>query len=277
MRSGLRAPYPVLCVAVAASWVACADPQASAPGAASPVAAPGGAGNAVSASAPTSASPPAAPPRPFAAYGKTTGNEYSDRFIAMWNDIHDPKNGYFSPKGIPYHSVETLLCEAPDIGHETTSEAYSYWIWLEAMYGRITKDWSYLSDAWANAEANIIPGAADQPTASSYSPSKPASYVAELPLVTQYPPALQMEIPVGQDPIAAELQAAYGNSNVYGMHWLIDVDNWYGFGRRSDGKTAPAFINTFQRGPEESAFETIAQPSWDELKWAAPTDTSICS
>src|SRR4029077_2086428 len=68
--------------------------------------------------------------RPFAPYAKTTGNAYWDRFLAQWNQIHDPKNGYFSPKGIPYHAVETLLCEAPDYGHETTSEAYSYWIWL---------------------------------------------------------------------------------------------------------------------------------------------------
>ncbi|MGO9835312.1 MAG: glycoside hydrolase family 48 protein [Polyangiaceae bacterium] len=266
MRSGRRATSPLVCMAVATAWVACADPQVAGPGAVNPAGAPapmtGTAG-----AAPKPIDPAAAPPRPFTAYEKTTGNEYSDRFIAMWNDIHNPKNGYFSPKGIPYHAVETLLCEAPDFGHETTSEAYSYWIWLEALYGRITKDWSYLSDAWANAEANIIPGSADQPTASSYTPTKPASYVPELPQLTQYPPALQMEVPVGQDPLATELQATYGNAEVYAMHWLIDVDNWYGFGRRSDGKTAPAFINTFQRGPEESVFETIAQPSWDEMKW----------
>jgi hypothetical protein len=258
-------------MAVATTWLACVDQHANAPAtAAGSMAAPSTAGGAAS---PGSAKPAevAAPPvRPFVAYDKPSGNEYTDRFIALWNDIHNPKNGYFSPKGVPYHAVETLLCEAPDYGHETTSEAYSYWIWLEALYGRITKDWSYLADAWTNAEAYIIPGAADQPTAALYSPTKPASFVAELPQLTAYPPALQMEVPVGQDPIAAELQTTYGNSEVYGMHWLIDVDNWYGFGRRGDGKTAPGFINTFQRGPEESVFETIAQPSWDEMKWGGP-------
>ena len=47
----------------------------------------------------------------------------------------NPANGYFSPKGIPYHSVETLIVEAPDYGHETTSETYSYYLWLAADYG----------------------------------------------------------------------------------------------------------------------------------------------
>src|SRR5438876_37761 len=74
--------------------------------------------------------------RPFTAYEVATGNPYTDRFLALWNDIHNPKNGYFSAQGIPYHSIETLIVEAPDYGHETTSEAYSYWIWLEALYGR---------------------------------------------------------------------------------------------------------------------------------------------
>lgn len=208
--------------------------------------------------------------RPFSPFDNKTGNEYFDRFVALWNDIHNPKNGYFSAKGIPYHAVETLLCEAPDFGHETTSEAYSYWIWLEAAYGRVTNDWSYLSDAWANAEANIIPSAADQPTAAAYSPAKPSSFVPELPEITQYPPALQGNVPVGHDPLAAELHDAYGNWDVYGMHWLVDVDDWYGFGRRGDGKASPSFINTFQRGPDESVFETIAQPSWDEMKWGGP-------
>jgi len=258
-----------------ASWVlqiapaaacACASRQPEGPIAVDP---PALAASGQVARAPSKAAQGASP-RPFVAFDKRTGNEYFDRFTSLWNDIHNPKNGYFSSKGIPYHAVETLLCEAPDFGHETTSEAYSYWIWLEAVYGRVTGDWSHLADAWANAEAYIIPGSADQPTAGAYNPAKPSSFVAELAQLTQYPPPLQTEVPVGQDPLAAELHDAYGNSAVYGMHWLLDVDDWYGFGRRGDGKTSPSFINTFQRGPDESVFETIAQPSWDEMKWGGP-------
>jgi len=205
--------------------------------------------------------------RPFTPYTKGTGNPYWDRFLVQWNQIHDPKNGYFSPKGIPYHAVETLMCEAPDYGHETTSEAYSYYVWLEALYGRVTKDWSYLNDAWANLEAYMIPGASDQPTTEFYDPSKPAQFTPELDEPNQYPAALDPSVPVGADPLADELRKTYGDSNVYAMHWLLDVDNWYGFGRRNDGTSSPVFINTFQRGPQESVWEVIPQPSWDEMKY----------
>ena len=117
--------------------------------------------------------PKPAPLGPYA-YTNKTGNEYADRFIAHWNDIHAPKNGYFSPEGVPYHAVETLLVEAPDYGHETTSEAYSYWMWLEAAYGKFTKDWKPLGKAWESTEAYLIPTPEDQPTAGSYTETHPA-------------------------------------------------------------------------------------------------------
>lgn len=108
------------------------------------------------------------------------------RFMQLYEQIKNPNNGYFSPEGIPYHSVETLICEAPDYGHMTTSEAYSYWLWLEAMYGRYTQDWSKLEAAWDNMEKYIIPvnegdGNEEQPTMNYYNPSSPATYAAEHP------------------------------------------------------------------------------------------------
>lgn len=66
------------------------------------------------------------------------------RFLQLYAQLKDPANGYFSAEGIPYHSIETLLSEAPDYGHMSTSEAYSYWLWLETMYGHYTGDWSNL-------------------------------------------------------------------------------------------------------------------------------------
>jgi Glycosyl hydrolase family 48 len=219
----------------------------------------------------TAAGAPAAPTvRPFVRYDKPTGDPYLDRFMVLWNDLHDPKNGYFSTKGIPYHSAETLIVEAPDYGHETTSEAYSYWIWLEAMYGRIAKDWSYLTEAWASTEAYMIPSADDQPSVDAYDPSKPATFTPELDDPAHYPAALDTTAPAGSDPIGAELRTTYGTSALYGMHWLLDVDDWYGFGRHADGKTSPSLINTFQRGPLESVWETIPQPCWDGMNWGGP-------
>jgi hypothetical protein len=189
----------------------------------------------------------------------------------MWNKLHDSANGYFSTDGVPYHSPETLIIEAPDYGHETTSEAFSYWLWLEANYGKLTGDWSKLNAAWAKLDATIIPAAADQPTTSFYNAGSPATYAAEHPLPDDYPSTLTSSVPVGQDPIAGELKNTYGTSNIYGMHWLLDVDNWYGFGNHSDGTSHNSYINTFQRGPQESVWETVPQPEWDTFKWGGPS------
>ncbi|MEW9549909.1 glycoside hydrolase family 48 protein [Nonomuraea sp. NPDC050783] len=197
-------------------------------------------------------------------------NEYVKRFVELYNDLHDPANGYFSPDGVPYHSVETFMVEAPDHGHETTSEAYSYYLWLEAAYGQVTGDWSKFNAAWASMEKYIIPSTADQPTNSFYNASKPATYAAEYNSISNYPTQIDSSVSVGTDPLASELQSAYGTRDIYGMHWLLDVDNTYGFGRCGDGTTKPAYINTYQRGPEESVFETIPQPSCDTFKHGGP-------
>jgi hypothetical protein len=192
---------------------------------------------------------------------------YQQRFLTQYAKIKNPANGYFSPDGVPYHSIETLMVEAPDYGHETTSETYSFWLWLEAQYGRATGDWAPLHTAWASMEKAMIPASTDQPTNAFYNPAKPATYAAEFPLPSQYPSQILSGIPVGQDPISTELASAYGTHDVYGMHWLVDSDNWYGYGRCGDGVTKPAFVNSFQRGPQESVWETVAHPSCETFKW----------
>jgi hypothetical protein len=200
-------------------------------------------------------------------------SDFNKAFLDQYNKIKDPASGYFRKFGdllVPYHSVETLMVEAPDHGHQTTSEAYSYYLWLEASYGRVTGDWAPFKSAFASMEKYIIPAKADQPTNDKYDPSKPATYAPEHPRMDQYPSVLDSTAPVGSDPIASELKAAYGTSDIYGMHWLVDVDNTYGFGRCGDGTTAPAYINTYQRGSSESVWETIPQPSCDTFKHGGP-------
>ncbi|TDC64478.1 cellulose 1,4-beta-cellobiosidase [Micromonospora sp. KC207] len=188
-------------------------------------------------------------------------NDYIKKFLDQYGKIKN--SGYFSPEGVPYHSIETLIVEAPDHGHETTSEAFSYWLWLEAYYGRATQNWAPFNNAWTVMEKYIIPTHADQPTAGS---AGTPQYAAEYNLPSQYPSALNPNIAVGQDPLRSELQSTYGTGDIYGMHWLMDVDNTYGFGRCGDGTTRPAYINTFQRGTQESVWETIPQPSCDTFK-----------
>ncbi|MFE0205275.1 glycoside hydrolase family 48 protein [Streptomyces sp. NPDC058985] len=202
--------------------------------------------------------------------------DYDARFLELYGKITDPANGYFSPEGIPYHSVETLIVEAPDHGHETTSEAYSYLLWLQAMYGKVTGDWSRFNNAWEIMETYMIPTHADQPTNSAYNASEPATYAPELDTPNEYPAPLDGEVSVGPDPIAGELRSAYGTDDVYGMHWLQDVDNTYGYGN-SPGKceagptdTGPSYINTFQRGAQESVWETVPQPTCDAFEYGGP-------
>ncbi|CAM3878590.1 glycoside hydrolase family 48 protein [Kibdelosporangium persicum] len=199
--------------------------------------------------------------------------EFKTAFLTQYNKIKDPNSGYFRKFGdllVPYHSIETLLVEAPDHGHQTTSEAFSYYLWLEAAYGQLQGDWAPFNAAWASMEKFIIPSNADQPTNNKYNPAKPATYAPEHPRMDRYPAVLDSNTPVGQDPIAGELKAAYGTDDIYGMHWMLDVDNTYKFGRCGDGTTAPAYMNTYQRGSSESVWETIPQPSCDTFVHGGP-------
>ncbi len=191
-----------------------------------------------------------------------TGNLAMDRFYALWYDLHAPTNGYFSQNDIPYHSIETFMVEAPDYGHLTTSEAFSYWIWLEAMFAEKTGDLSTINYAFEVMERFAIPKV--QSNIQSYQAYKPASYAPEKPEPTLYPVRLDPNVQVGRDPIGEELRNAYG-PEIYGMHWLIDVDNWYGFGQGRQ----PTFINTFQRGVQESVWEAVPHPSIEEFAFGS--------
>ena len=195
----------------------------------------------------------------------TTTDEYDQWFLNLYDDITDTSNGYFSPLGIPYHSVEELIVEAPDYGHETTSETYSYWLWLAADYGQVTGDWTEFNTAWSNMQQYMIPDAAEQPGCSAYNASDPATYGPEEPSPSDYPVALNSSVPVGSDPLSAELTATYGNCDIYAPMWIMDTDNRYGFGQEENGTSTPSWINSYQRGAEESVWDTIPQPDWDNL------------
>ncbi|WP_078901150.1 glycoside hydrolase family 48 protein [Actinacidiphila yeochonensis] len=225
------------------------------------------------AAAPTVARSASAPTDGNAAPAAAATDAYTQQFLTQYNKIKDPANGYFSKDGIPYHCVETLIVEAPDHGHQTTSEAFSFWFWLEATYGRVSGDWTAFNNAWTTAEHYIIPQHVDQPSNSSYNASSPATYAPEWPDPSSYPSPLDSSVSVGQDPLAGELTSTYGTSDIYGMHWLMDVDNVYGYGNTpgtgaENGPGAgPSYINSYQRGAQESVWETIPQPCTDLMKY----------
>jgi hypothetical protein len=63
------------------------------------------------------------------------------------------------------------------------------------------------------------------------------------------------------------LNTAYGTKAIYQMHRLLDVDNWYRYGNHSDGASRCSYINTYQRGVQESCWETVDHPEWETFKW----------
>ena len=209
-------------------------------------------------------------------------NEYIQRFFELYETIHNYKVtqkmpdgsiktvGYFSPGGVPYHAFETFLCEAPDYGHETTSETYSYYLWLEAMYLRLTRDYKPFQTAWKSMEDNIIPGAQDQPVANGQVVTigryaKQTTDVKDYPVLMYAGSLDSNRIPFyfGDDPLAVELANKYGNQHMYGMHWLLDTDNFYGFGYRGDESSdKPVYLATCERGGSESSWNTIPHPNW---------------
>ena len=222
-------------------------------------------------------------------YAKDSNSSYAEMFQSLYDDVitNGQTNGYLSKQtngsgsfGIPYHAVETMVVEAPDYGHETTSEAMSYIVWVAAMHDVLAKQGTIsgsddLSKAWKTLEA-IIPGWSeasglnkDYEFDTLWTQSRLKADVAnEEDLPSSYPAKQTGGEAV--NPMYDTFKAAYGKDNgYYLMHWLADVDDWYGFG----GGTAGAgtgkftFINTFQRGEQESCFETVPHPCIEELKY----------
>ena len=209
------------------------------------------------------------------AFGDKT---YAQRFMSLYDDVytHGKDNGYLSKDGVPYHSVEELICEAPDYGHETTSEAMSYIVWIAAMHDNLVKDGvvdgasgSDLADAWKVLE-NLIPSADQQPGIMS-ADKLSAQVAAEHPEDVKKYPSEGSSSNTGENPLHKKFVSAYkSEGREYLLHWLADVDDWYGFGGSARGEKGDlTFINTFQRGDQESCFETIPHPSIETLEYGA--------
>lgn len=224
------------------------------------------------------------------AYGDDT---YAARFMSLYDDVvtNGVENGYMSSAnsvdgglGIPYHSVETLCIEAPDYGHETTSEALSYLVWVAAMRDNIVNDVAtgetedfgntkYVSDeevgdlaaAWLTMESTMIPDYQNGFQSANIS----ATYSDEWGEVSDYPTDMDSSR-TATNPIYSYFRSTYSDDEgLYLMHWLADVDDWYGYGEANgssyqqenvdnDGSDGVfTLINTFQRGEQESCWETI--------------------
>ena len=99
------------------------------------------------------------------AFGDST---YAERYLSYYDDVvtNGQQNGYLSKNtngssfGIPFHAREEVIIEAPDYGHETTSEAMSYLVWAAAMHDNLAKKTGKgsagdLAEAWKTMETMI--------------------------------------------------------------------------------------------------------------------------
>jgi hypothetical protein len=214
-------------------------------------------------------------------YGDDT---YANRFMSLYADVIEDgvENGYLSEqngKQIPYHCVETLNVEAPDYGHETTSEAMSYLVWIASMRDHIVNQGlttaenaptssSELATAWSNMES-MIPTVQTGFWEKASSGSLSAQYCDEYDEPEDCPTAAEAWN-TGVNPIQTYFTKAYSSENgLYLMHWLADVNDWYGFGGSTAGEEdgTITFINTFQRGEHESCWETVPFACVEELKY----------
>ncbi len=212
------------------------------------------------------------------AFGDST---YAERFLSLYDDVvtNGVENGYLSSKnsgqggfGVPFHAAEEFIIEAPDYGHETTSEAMSYLVWVAAMHDNLATKTGKgsagdLAKAWSTLEV-LVPDVQDNFwTAGSVS----AQYCGEYDTPDQCPEAWAGEADhTASNPIYSYFTSVYngkgGKGGLYLMHWLGDVENWYGYGEGTNF----TFINTFQRGEQESCFETVPHPCVEELKYGNP-------
>ncbi len=77
-------------------------------------------------------------------------SKYDQWFLSLYDTIMNPANGYFSPKEhpVPLGRGQRSSSRPRTTAHETTSETYSYYLWLTADYGRVTGNWTPFNTAF---------------------------------------------------------------------------------------------------------------------------------
>ena len=125
--------------------------------------------------------------------------------------------------------------------------------------------------AWKTMEATLIP---DTQAGIMQKQQLSATYSDEWEQIELYPTDM-LQGNNAVNPIHQYFTSAYGSDKgLYLMHWLADVDDWYGFGagtssqyKQQNVSGSFTMINTFQRGEQESCWETIPHACVEELKF----------
>ena len=125
--------------------------------------------------------------------------------------------------------------------------------------------------AWKTMEATLVP---DTQAGIMQKQQLSATYSDEWEQIELYPTDM-LQGNNAVNPIHQYFTSAYGSDKgLYLMHWLADVDDWYGFGagtssqyKQQNVSGSFTMINTFQRGEQESCWETIPHACVEELKF----------
>ena len=125
--------------------------------------------------------------------------------------------------------------------------------------------------AWKTMESTLVP---DTQAGIMQKQQLSATYSDEWEQIELYPTDM-LEGNTAVNPIHQYFTSAYGSDKgLYLMHWLADVDDWYGFGsgtssqyKQQNVSGSFTMINTFQRGEQESCWETIPHACVEELKF----------
>lgn len=139
--------------------------------------------------------------------------------------------------------------------------------------------------AWNSTDKYIIPTQQDQLTCFSYQPDYPSAYLPEDQTPNDYPTVIDRTVHPGKDILNEELveiyhtDTSYAISRYYSTHWLLDVDNIYGFGQRESGKASDrnVYIDFLRRGPGESIWGSLPAPSWDAFKYGGVRYCVYCN
>jgi hypothetical protein len=127
----------------------------------------------------------------------------------------------------------------------------AYYVWCEAMYGKLTGDWTGYNKAWNINRAYYIPSDKDQPNLGDYDPSKCAAFVPGGACQMIYPLPMNLNAPTVRMVFMQHSSPHTVTDSMYLMHWILDVDNGTNTVTMVTETSRVSQINTFQRGEQE--------------------------
>ena len=206
------------------------------------------------------------------------GNAYTDRFARALERHPQPAERLLQPRGRALSRRRDAALRGARLRARDDVRGVQL---LAVAGGRLRKGDARLGTldrAWKNMERYIIPTQADQPTNMAYTDRKPATYAPEGDTPAAYPSQLDRQRSGRPRSAGARAAASYGRGAPSTACTGSSTSTTGTASASAATAPGPSYMNTFQRGPQESVWETIPQPCWDEFKCGRQIRlTSTCS